>query len=139
MTLISLLSCFSICSITGALAMVTRVMREILACIGEGPVIAIGLSQVSKDLFLLASREPDALAGIVTVGTPTGTQRYWPEKALRQRAAIIAGDYTDFDEFVSDFACRIYPEKEAKDLAEEYVSAMLKLPRSVFRDFLAAS
>ena len=114
-------------------------IRAVIESLGRDPVVGIGLSKAGAYLLRLARSYPHLLVKLVTVGSPTDPdkERPWPEKSHRQEQAIVRGDYSELEEFITDFAHRIFPEPEACDLAQAYIRTSLQLPPAVFRSFLA--
>jgi class 3 adenylate cyclase/pimeloyl-ACP methyl ester carboxylesterase len=119
-------------------------LRAVIETLNCGPVIGVGLSAAGTYMVRLAWAYPALLKKLVLLGVRAGPQEQLganipplPDKRSRQQAAIGRGDFSEVEDFLTDFAYQMFSEPEAHDLAEEYRQALLRLPRAVLRNFLA--
>jgi class 3 adenylate cyclase/pimeloyl-ACP methyl ester carboxylesterase len=120
-------------------------LRAVIETLNGGPVIGVGLSLAGAQLVRLCWAYPGLIKKLLLVGTTPSPREqlgagfpHSPEEH-RQEDALGRGDFSEFEEYLTAFAYRIFSEPEAHDLAEEYIQVTLRLPRAMFRNFAAAA
>jgi pimeloyl-ACP methyl ester carboxylesterase len=112
-----------------------RDVRAVVAALGDGPVIGVGISRGANVLLKLAHREPHLFDMLVTIGAPPSAHEppYFSDEYLRRcRQAFKAEDLERLLRIHTAFACS---EPEMLELQELIVQGRLQMPRETLLSF----
>lgn len=112
-------------------------VRAVIEEMDRGPVVAVGISDGGLHLAWLARRHPDLLEKLVFVGTMPALDYEGPGWS-HWGQAFGRGDFSRFDEFLTAFTQRLFPEPESRDFALDYIRMAKQLPQEVWRNFMAS-
>ncbi|MGH6920202.1 MAG: alpha/beta fold hydrolase [Geminicoccaceae bacterium] len=112
-----------------------RDVRAVVAALGDGPVVGVGISRGSNVLLRLAHREPQLFDKLVTIGAPPSTPAppYFSDEYLRRCGqAFEAEDLEQLLRVHIAFACS---EPEMLELRELIVRGRLQIARETLLSF----
>ena len=94
-------------------------LRAVIEALNCGPVIGVGLSAAGTYMVRLAWAYPALLKKLVLLGVRAGPQEQLganipplPDKRSRQQAAIVRGDFSEVEDFLTDFAYQMFSEPD---------------------------
>ena len=109
----------------------TRAVIEAIEC---GSVVAVGLSAGGRQAAWLYHKFPKLVEKLVFIGTPPS--HGCSERELASQWQLLSqGDFSQFDQFINDFANNLFSESEARDFADDYIRIAKELPKSVWQNF----
>ena len=114
--------------------------RAVIEALDSGPVVLLGLSQSAALVARLAWMYPHLVSKLILVGLyvnfPNVTYQQSEEDRLYW-AAVKKGDFSLHESYMERFVKHRFPEPDSRDLAANFLSLILKLPRNVWLSFVA--
>ena len=109
-------------------------VRAVIAELGGGPVVGVGISAGGNMLFRLAHAEPSLFTGLVALGTPPGDFSRTFNPVYLERCIHDKG-VKDVADIIRVHTELVYSEPEMEELRERTIRSRLSLPRETLLSF----
>jgi len=109
-------------------------VRAVIAELGGGPVVGVGISAGANMLFRLAHAEPSLFTALVALGTPPGDFSRTFNAVYLERCIHDKG-VKDVAEIIRVHTELVYSEPEMEELRERTIRSRLSLPRETLLSF----
>jgi pimeloyl-ACP methyl ester carboxylesterase len=108
----------------------------VIAALGDGPLVGVGISRGCNLLLTLAHAEPHLFAKLITIGCPPGVPGQPPffSEEYRTQHQILVGR-GDLEAIVRFHTSLVFSEPATRELQELFVRTRLELPDETMQSF----
>jgi class 3 adenylate cyclase/pimeloyl-ACP methyl ester carboxylesterase len=111
-------------------------VRAVIAALGGGPVVGVGISRGANLLLKLAHAEPHLFGKLVTIGCPPGPPGqppFFSEEYLQQHRILVGSG--DLEGIVRFHTSLVFSEPATRELQELFMRTRLELPYETMLSF----